>query len=855
MRVDAFPAHATLILGQPLVVTVQVFNTAPVISGYSVRVLGVDPAWVTLDQNQLSLFPDTSGSVVVTITLPKGIPAGTRQLTIQVNENTPPGDVESAVVDLTVPDEQGARISIDPLSVTAGTKSTVTVLLENDGNTDLNLVLDGVDEEDKISFDFVPRIVDLAPGERVASNVTLKARRPFAGQAKARKYTLRAHGTEPPMEAFGAFVQRPRLSRGLLGLMGLLAAVTVFAAVITATLGRVVDKSSKDRDLLLQVINGQHGAGVTNPGSISGTVTLLTSGSGVGGVTVEGFDANNTSTALTSTASAADGGYSLTGLPAGSYKLRFSGAGFTQLWYTAALTADNAKSVDVQPGQSVQNIDMRLGGVPGKITGKVMADVPADAAGATIALSLPSTAPGGSVPSATATTATPLRAQTSPTTTMPPLVDPGTLSGPSASNPLVTTAAVGADGTFTLDNVPSPSTYDLTVSKQGFATEVQRINLSAGEVRAGIEIRLRKGDGLISGHVVDANGAVGDVTVTASDGKAVSGTVSLTRDDVGGFTLRDLPTPSTLTVLFSKTGFATQTLSLTLAPAQQLTGVVATLSGGSGSVSGQVTLARTGQPAGGVSVLVTNGALTLQTASLSVNPVGTYHIGGLPAPGTYTVTFSGAGLASVTQAFDVDVFAQKDAVVNASMPPASGSVAGRVSSQLNPAIGVGEVTVELSNGSSTFHTVTASGPPGMEGRYELDGVAPGTYTITFTRIGAAQVSFIEDVTVDQPITQDALIGEPAVIKGTVFRATDDQPLGGAQVRLFVVSQYPGTVLQTFTTSSDGTFVFTGLLANESYIVEYAFPVGAPAQATRLADNLQPGETRDLTDPHIKLTTG
>ena len=61
MRVDAIPAHATLILGQPLVVSVQVYNTAPVISAYTVRVLGVDPAWVTLDQDQLSLFPGHAG--------------------------------------------------------------------------------------------------------------------------------------------------------------------------------------------------------------------------------------------------------------------------------------------------------------------------------------------------------------------------------------------------------------------------------------------------------------------------------------------------------------------------------------------------------------------------------------------------------------------------------------------------------------------------------------------------------------------------------------------------------------------------------------------------------------------------
>ena len=553
MRVDAIPAHATLILGQPLVVSVQVYNTAQVISAYTVRVLGVDPAWVTLDQDQLSLFPDTLGSLVVTITLPKGIPAGTRRLTIQVTEQTPPGDVQSAVVDLAVPDEQGARISLDPLSVTAGSKSTVTVMLENEGNTELNLVLEGLDEEDKISFAFDPPTVELAPGERIASNVTLKARRPFAGRVKPRTYILRAHGTEPPLETFGAFVQRPRVSRGLLGLLGLLAAITVFAAVITVTLSRVVDKSTKDRDLLLQVINGQRGGGAADSGSISGKVVLLTSGAGVSGVTVEGFESTNTSSALTTTASSADGSYTLRGLHAGSYKLRFSGAGFTQLWYPAALEPDNAKEVQVAAGQGVQNVDMRLGGVPGKITGKVSADVPADAAGATVALSLPDTSAPGTSANGTSTSGTNadgtgaagsdspldrtglarLGAQTTTPTTLPPLVDPGSLRGPSASNPLVTTAAVGGDGTFTLDNIPSPSTYDLTVSKPGFATEVQRVNLAAGEERAGLDIHLRKGDGLISGHVVDANGPVGGVTVTASDGKAISGTVSLTRDDLG----------------------------------------------------------------------------------------------------------------------------------------------------------------------------------------------------------------------------------------------------------------------------------------------------------------------------------
>src|SRR5204863_8218290 len=189
-----------------------------------------------------------------------------------------------------------------------------------------------------------------------------------------------------------------------------------------------------------------------------------------------------------------------------------------------------------------------------------------------------------------------------------------------------------------------PSNYQLVVKKQGFATEFQQVNLAGGEVRDGIQIALRKGDGSIAGHVSGVDGMVGGATVTASDGRTTTTTVSLTQDDVGAFDLRSLPTPATYTVVVSKPGFATQTLTLTLAPAQQLTGVSVILNGGVGSVAGKVTLID-GSPAGGVTVKVSNGDLTVQTVTLSVGDVGTYRIVGLAVPSTYTITFSRQGLA------------------------------------------------------------------------------------------------------------------------------------------------------------------------------------------------------------------
>src|SRR4051794_25043590 len=371
MRVDVFPEHATPAPGEPVILTVQVFNSAPVISAHRIRVLGVDEKWVTVDHDQLSLFPESTGVSIVTITLPAGIPSGLRRISIQVHELTPPNRTETVNVDLTIPAEQGARISVDPISVTGGSRTVVGVLLANDGNTDLRLQLDAVDEEDKLTFVFDPPIVELSPGERITSSARIKGRRPFAGSPKPRTYTVRALGTDPPLEAFGSFVQQLRLSRGTLGLVGLLAAVSVFAVVIAMSFAKVVDKSTADRDLLLQVIQGRKGGTVTNPGSLKGKVTLLTTGNPVESVTVEAFDAGNTGVALTTTATGTDGSYSIGNLPKGSYKLRFQGAGFSELWFPSSLVPDNAKAIDLQPSQNVTGLDVRLGGVPGKLSGRI----------------------------------------------------------------------------------------------------------------------------------------------------------------------------------------------------------------------------------------------------------------------------------------------------------------------------------------------------------------------------------------------------------------------------------------------------------------------------------------------------
>ncbi len=135
----------------------------------------------------------------------------------------------------------------------------------------------------------------------------------------------------------GTLVQKPVLSRGTFSLVGLLVAVTVFAFVITLALSRLVGQSTADRDLALQVAAAQNGGGAqTGTSSLNGKVSLLTTGAPLSAVSVNVYDAGDTSKPLVTTATDKGGNYAVPQLGAGKYKISFQHAGYIPLWYPAA---------------------------------------------------------------------------------------------------------------------------------------------------------------------------------------------------------------------------------------------------------------------------------------------------------------------------------------------------------------------------------------------------------------------------------------------------------------------------------------------------------------------------------------
>jgi hypothetical protein len=808
MRLEVAPAEVQVAPGQPAIVVAQVFNTDDVINSYVVRVFGVDPAWVKLDEPRLKLFPGAVGMVTVSIDVPLAYPAGELRVGIEVTPTVDESRRQIGESTLIVPAHRKASMSLDPLTQAGGKRATFNVTLSNDGNAPLDIKLSALDPEDKVKVTFNPPELVIEPKQQVIVPARASGKRPLIGSPAARMLTFTASGADNPLESLVSFIQRPKLARGLVSLVGLLIGVTIFALVLTNTLGHVVDVAKVSDKLLERAVNGDTTAkgGVANPGSAGGTITLASSGAPVAGVTAELFALDNPATPIASAATAADGTYAFTGLGAGTFKVRFRGAGFVEIWYGGGLAFEDGKEVEIQLGKRTGGLDMALGGIPGSIVGKVVGTDPADAV---VTLQLPASALG------------------------------------SATAAQVAQVTAGGDGAFLLEKVPAPASYELVVTKDGYATEKRIVNLAAAENKTNVEVSLRKGDGLISGIVSAAGSPLGGVTVTASNTTSESSTISLTSGTVGAFNLRNLVTPGTYTLTFSKDGYASQNLSVTLDQGEQRTGSDVALVKDKGSIAGTVKRADVG-PIGGVKVTVGVGDALISTETLSVGDVGTYLLSGLPIPGTYTVTFSGAGLATQVRSIDLAADDGNLTGLDATLTSSTATVTGTVRAK-NPDVqttieATSGVTATLTDGTNTWTTTRADLPAGS---YILRDVTPGTYTLTFSQTGRVPQSVLVSLAAGDNRTVDVTLDPTASIAGTVSRKTGTSttaPLSGAFVVAYKVSEYPGTVTSQAITDANGNFKLTNLSAPEGYIIEFLPPGGGVAKATQQL-TLQAGQQK------------
>jgi len=129
-------------------------------------------------------------------------------------------------------------------------------------------------------------------------------------------------------------------------------------------------------------------------------------------------------------------------------------------------------------------------------------------------------------------------------------------------------------------------------------------------------------------------------------------------------------------------------------------------------------------------VQIAGGDVAVETTTFTSGEIGGYRIGELPMPGIYTVTVSLEGYGAETLRVDVDPSAPT-VVADVTLTENLGRVSGVVVDGAGTAVEA--ATVTLSDGAVSRQTTTASAPVAAIGRFSIEALEPGAYTVTVTR--------------------------------------------------------------------------------------------------------------------------
>lgn len=722
--------------------TVDVVNTSDVIDGVLARVIGLPASQVSCKPSLLSLFPEASGSMALTLTLPPTFPAGRHPLTVEIASSINASDAQHLDLDLDVAPHPELALRLRPAVQRGRRRAKFTVECVNRGNVPLDVVLSAVDADRSLRYEFTPQRVRVEPGTVTRSTLSVRAPRHLVGNDRDRPLTVHAETETPETDGVEADApatlrQRPVVARGVLTALVLASVVALWALAFLLGLTRVFAtdpltktapasffvSSAEARGLVAAGApgdalskDGALPAGVG--GAVAGKVTASTTGAGAGRIVVEALRSTSSGLQLvTSAATQSDGSYSLVGLFPGSYLLRFSSPGYRTVWYPSSATQGGAKAVNVDP-QAVTPVNaVQVTGLPASITGQVD--------------------PGDTVtPVRTTVTARPLQGNSS----------------------TVVRTVTDAKGNYTLTNLPSPGTYELGFTAPGYQPTTVVEKVGGGQNRVEPTVRLSAGDGAISGTVTDGRNPLGGVVVTTTaDGHQLT-TGTPTLGTVGKFTLGGLTTPGTYVVTFTMDGYGAQTVVVDLGPGQNKTDLNVALIGGTGTVSGRL-VDESGNGLGGATVTVGGTPQPASTTTLTTGSVGAFAISGLPTPGSYTLTVTLSGYTSQTVPVTLDT-AHPAPTVNVTLARGVGRIRGQVlNPDGTPSIGA---TVTVTDGKNVRTTTTVdNNDPSKAGGFLFADLPPGAYSVTVTNDGYQQQTALVRVVAGQDSVQSLTLQAPS----------------------------------------------------------------------------------------------
>ncbi|HCJ09660.1 MAG TPA: hypothetical protein DHW14_00640 [Clostridiales bacterium] len=397
-------------------------------------------------------------------------------------------------------------------------------------------------------------------------------------------------------------------------------------------------------------------------------------------------------------------------------------------------------------------------------------------------------------------------------------------------------AVTGPDGRYLIEDL-APESYVVTFTEPAY----QNLTLGA-VVRPGqtvmLDAALAPQPASVSGTVTSAatGRPLAGARVVVMDQAGIHVTTVLT-DGAGRYEVEGLAAGS-YTLLFQAADFRSERTGVSLDPGDAVV-VDQALEPDPGALRGTVTDAVTGEPlAGAAAVLRT--AAGVPVGSALTDDRGVFLLPGLAPSPNYKLTVTRSDYAS--EALSVAVTAGQTTEVAVALEPQPGRVTGTVTRAATgrPLPGV-EVLAFTSGGVPAGRSVT-----GPDGRYLVEGLAPGSYELSYNLGGFAERTVgvvlepAQEAVVDVTLTAD-----PGNISGLVTDASTGRPLEGVEVKVYD----SGDVLEaTVLTDPAGRYEIPGRRP-DAYTLVFALEGFGTTQAGALVG---PGETVEVD---VRLTPG
>lgn len=698
MKTDLALSHLEIVPGHSGRIAIDVSNDAEVIDGVTAIVDGINPDWIRLERPLLSLFPASTDVLELVLDIPATCPAGDYLVIVRVVSTI---DADRQTVHdfwLTVTAVPGLEVRLTPSIVNGGAKASFEATVTNTGNTSAAVTIDALEPTREIDCVAEPSSIVIPQDTSATVDIELRGSRPWFGDPVTRSILVSARVDDLVVETPATFKQRPKIARGLLTALILAGIILLWALIFWFVIRGLTTGDDPAKAVGTSFLEGPENIPLARvAATLEGTVTASTTGAGVPRITVEALRIDNEGV-LQPVASAAtddDGIYSLKSLIPGNYKVRFSSNGFETVWFEQTGDAATAAEVRLDPRDTRGDVDAVITGELGVLLGQI---------------ALPPDGLDGPL-----------------TVVAEQIVEQGEAGV--VLPPIETT-----DGNIRIDDVPTPGTYLVTVTGDGFETQQFRQTISGGAITVMNTVQLAAATGTISGVVRDAGGtALGGVAVTVRSGEFVARSITPTTGNTGEFQIVGLQTPQTYSLTFELPNYTSTTESLSLLAGRSSPPLNVTLIGGSGTVTGRA-VGSNGSPIGGATVVVLGDGVQSETTTLTTGGPGggegSFTVTGLPVPGSYTVSIESSRTQTETLGVGFLAGGTQD-VGTVTLLATTSIVGGTVSSG---GTGLGEVEVTLSDGDRPRTTTSATNPPGT---YSFADVAAGSYTLTFRRVGYA----------------------------------------------------------------------------------------------------------------------